>query len=384
MYVIDGVDGTVLEPIDPTTLIDDPSRRVLDTADPSIPGSPWAISSADGSTLAQVFYYLNSSPYTVRILDAATGMERVRFRTPVGLYDPQLSADGSRLVGQEGIGGNTRPVWRILDTSTGRTLGRVRQQGPDHWGRHVLISPDGDRLYMLVSYGSGSESKRPGPPLLVAYDLPSGRTRETLKLDDVLAGSWRIKGEESGADFVVAQWQPGFALSPDGGTIAVVHPDQDTLTLVPARSLKEALTLEISRPKSLLKWLGLSPATAYAKALEGVSLRTQFSPDGGTLYVTGVASEVDKQGKPHYRGLGLRAIDVRTGRIKAEALEGRQLYGLEPSQDGRSLYTFASSGESANGTSTLYRLEATDLRILATRQFNGYQGIYLFRSGPAR
>ncbi len=380
-YITSAPGGAELLPLNVRTLGRDPSRRAADLAPSSVRGTAEFLESADGSTLVEALQS-DSGRVTLRVLDTRTTSELARFPSPG--YPAALSADGRYVVvsvgrttcGPSGCGA---PVWDILSTTSGRLVGRIRGPGPNLRWWKLLASPRGHTLYLLTSTGSSDPTERPRTPVLTAYDLATGRRLGSLRLEGLLAGSWQVSEGANGSDFVIVSYDPGVAVSPDGRIIAVVHPGLGALTLVDARRIRTVRTEPIGRSRSLLEILGLAPGAAHAKAFEGTSLEAAFSTDGRTLYVGGTRSWLDARGRQHERGLGVRAVDVRTGRIVVQALKGRQITWLESSPSGDSLLVLASRYTNSTGCDCrLYRLDARSLSVEATRRLDSYRKVYFF------
>lgn len=347
-YAAFGLGGTRLLPISAATLADDPSRATVELDDPSVPGTPQILASADGSTV--IIAPADRGGGLVRVLDARTGAQRTRFRAPLGHFAYGLSADGSRLLLYEGGScredGCAPAAFRVLDTASGREVGAMRAAEPWRrwWGLH--LSPDGRSLYALLLGGDPSDAAT-----VAAYDVASGRETGSVRMDGLAVGyRWG-----AGRSTMAAEWRPGSALSPDGRTLAVVHADRAALTLVDTRGLWSRTIAVPGLPAS-------PPPSG------GAELWAAFSPDGTLLYAGGVRREEDARGAVRDRGLGIRAMDARSGRVLAHALEGRAV-GAVSFAGGGSLFVSGSEGESSGCPCTIYRLEARGLAVEAQRRF---------------
>ena len=115
-------------------------------------------------------------------------------------------------------------------------------------------------------------------------------------------------------------------------------------------------------------------------------LQAVFAPDGRSLYLAGregSAGETKASVKEH--GLGVRRIDVASGKIVAESLGDALLDELLPTPDGSALYVygpteswFTSDGEPS------YRLSLLDpgtLEPLAQREFPAARRIMVLPLG---
>ena len=376
-------------PLDPIALADLPGGAPLDLGG-DVPD--WLVS-GDGSTLVRIEH---AAAGAIVVSDGIGGSERLRFRPPAPVFAQGLSRDGARLVAQApmacGPGGCSRPVWYVFDTRDGGLIARV--EGDDRgYGPHALVDPEGLRLYRLVfdqGASPGEEREGPWPLAVVAYDLTSGAEVGRRTVPGARGGIWFVR---SIAGVPIAdELVPAVALSPDGTRLAVVHAAADRVTLIDAATLTvesaHALTRVEGLGDRLLRWLGIAPEVAEAKFMAGRRLEAVFAPSGRHLYVFGAEGSVDDTAEDiQYRGLGLRLIDVDTGRIVAEALDGAEIVNVLPSADGRDVYVngptvpwTASTGELSY---LLRRLDAGTLETLAEREFPDRRWVVLVTAGPA-
>jgi hypothetical protein len=362
--------------LDPATLADRPDRPPI-----VVHGADWALS-ADGSTLVEMHYGDSAmppspNPITIVVRDGRTGAERLRFQPTADVIYPRLSQDGRRLLVQH------RPVitpdekaieaWQVLDTTTGQSQPVVNlpSDGVDY---RTWLDPQATRLYALVSPGLRRDATGPAPSTLVAYDLTTGAETGRLALPSVVEGSWptdRTVVQENVRDYV----QAGVAVAPDGERLAIVHGDADLVTLVDARRLQVIQEIRLASQASLFEWLGLAPATAEAKADEGTQKAAVFAPDGRHLIVYGDRSWIDANNRPVWRGLGISLVDLDRGEVVAKALEDDSFFWVQPTPDGRSLYTFGPMD--TNNSFVLRRLDAASLQVLADRAFGSYRWLAL-------
>jgi hypothetical protein len=124
--------------------------------------------------------------------------------------------------------------------------------------------------------------------------------------------------------YATAQFSPGLALGPDGHSLAIVDGARDEIFLIDAHRLKIVRAEVMTQPSGLLArvagWLGLFPAAAEAKGLDGVMLNASFSADGSRLYVDGWRGTL-KNTVWNISRLGIRAVDVATGQITGWAYQ---------------------------------------------------------------
>lgn len=378
-------DAEPYRPLDPETLAELPGGAPLDFGE-AFPD--WLVS-GDGSTLVRIEH---AGSGEIVVSDGLGGPERLRIDPPAPVSVQGLSRDGARLVAQGPMschpGGCSRPVWYVFDTREGHLLARV--EGDDQgYGPGALIDPEARRLYRLA-FDRGAEREGPWPLQIVAYDLTRGVEASRLTVPGVRAGIWYVRSV-AGAP-VADELMPAVALSPDGARLVVVDAEADRLTLLDAAALTVEGTHALRRPESsahrFLRWLGIAPRDAQAKSMAGRRLDAVFAPDGRHLYLTGAEGTVDDAtDETEYQGLGLKLIDVETGRIVAEELDDAELVAVLPAADGRSVYVngptepwTASAGEPSY---RLRRLEARTLATLAEREFPDRRWVVLVPANPA-
>lgn len=278
----------------------------------------------------------------------------------------------------------------MLNAADGSVIAKL-QLPPGCCLQGMLYDAANHRLFILETPAAGASAKQAVPvtPLLVSYDLATGRETGRLRLDGVQAGSATMTGQASN-DPVLEMWTPGFALSPDGSQIAILDGESDKLLLVDARQMTVARTMELARPQSflerlastLLVTLGLIPATASAKEWIGVDLSMWYSPDGHHFYVTGRKGEIGSDGKWTESGLGLRLVDVSSGQIVAEAFSNRWVTQVMPGPDGSAVLAEAEDPMDADPV-TLDRLDPTTLAVTAERHFFDPPELYILtRQAP--
>jgi DNA-binding beta-propeller fold protein YncE len=258
-----------------------------------------------------------------------------------------------------------------LDARTGHVLRTFAL--PGCCGR-VLSDGAGNRLYVVPSAASDAQHLT-----LIAYDTRSGSTAGRLALDLPPTTQTNEPG-------VIRVSGPSIALSPDGGTLAVLDSRDDTLNLIDARSMKVLRTRRLSSPQSMLyrlgELLGIVPTAAYAKGIAvGTQLSIQFSRDGASLYATGYQGGYDADGQYFWRAIGLERIDVGTGQVAATALQGRAVWWLGEAADGSALYALTTEdATSYYGPFTLYRLDPNSLQVTAQRTFSDQPDLFIM--GP--
>lgn len=387
--------------LDPLTLADRPDEDPIELGGPS-----WAsIISADGSTLVTVVIErtaTNPEPNeaSVHVRDGATGRVLAEYILPLTIRGPgwRLSQDGSRLIveampthGQPPPSVEARPEWHVIETATGKTLATIPSDPDKRWSTETWIDPDARRLYRLL-LPRWPDDTGPGPALIVAHDLTTGREIGRLTVPDVQGGTW-----DTGREIpypvdpainpplkIIGELQPGGTLSPDGHRLALVHADGDEVTLIDTERLTIERTVSFAHQASLADrvWSALSPFPQNAAAKmppEGTAVSAAFAADGRRLYTWGTRTTVSDDGQVTGRRLPLRLIDTEQGEIIAETANDG-FTKIQPSADGASLYVTFSGPVEPDGDHEppmiLRRLDAMTLEIEAERSFTGYPRIF--------
>jgi hypothetical protein len=387
--------GTELVGIDPASLVDlGGTRQEVGQQYTSV-----AVS-ADGSTSVVIDGQQGALEDWITVHDGVLGAVRRTVDVTETVYNPMLSADGSRLVAQPtmtcGPSGCGAVTWHAYDTRTGKEVATIPVD-LNAYLSPVMLSPDGARLYVPYyeappppSYPAtptpaGISATGPWPLRIAIYDVDTGAELLRREVSGTLAGTWPIESElDAYASEVV---EPAIALSPDGSTIAIVDAAMTTLTLLDARALDVVATRDIHRDAGLtrraLGWLGILPAQAEAKTISGTWRVATFSADGASLYVTGY--ELDSGDSAEHvtgHGDGVTRLDVATGKIEATALDGADVRQVVPSPDGATIYLVRSGTPWWEATSNatddvLVRLDASSLEPLARRDLEGWALVFV-------
>lgn len=389
-YVLDHNTSHVLHPLNPATLRYDP----YGTAPILLPGvhtdltGPMA-AGANGAFFAATTFRSHNpqgSDYvpdnmTIHVIDAAAGVQTAHFHPALPILLDGITDDGSQVYGYV-IDSQTGaiPTWAALSSSDGRVIHAVPVNLPG--GVDFHYGPAAGRLYAFVPVWGGFDSSTPRSPSLYSYDVRSGRLLGHLTLNGVTAGSWST-GRQVSDGPVIDHWQPGIALSPDGRQMAVLDGADNRLTLVDTGNMRVSRSAVLFRPGSVLQrvadWLGILPAPALAKEIEGGSVTASFAPDGRSLYVTGAAATVDDRGNQVWTGRGIERVDASTGQVEAQSLSGQ-----DPSilWIGDALYALARPMGDATSPSTLYRLAPDTLAIQASHVFrhSSWPQVYVLAS----
>lgn len=375
-YLFDTFAATRLVPLDPETLKDRSDGEALE---------PGGLFSADGSTRVDTKYPeglnvnspgLDPQDIWIVVRDLPSGTERARFHPPVQGLVSAVSADGSRLVLKPYPHSRYPPIaeWYVVDTADGQLLAHVRDEENACFRQHALVGPAVRRIYCVVD-PMITGAREPEPMRIAAYDVESATKTGERELPGVLIGQREIDLDGQTA---TEHFEPAMALSPDGRRLAIVHADADKITLVDAHDLTVERTFSLDRSSTL--WDLFTPAVIYAKGeMIGTIRRAEFALDGRHLYVfSQEVNLVPGQDPPEQPDLWL--VDLEQGTLAAQALTGNHIQWVQPAPDG-TVYAFGTTDEDLgpyeirpSSPSTLWRLDALTLEILAEREFAGYRG----------
>jgi hypothetical protein len=313
------------------------------------------------------------------VFDARTGRRLFAHNPAVPASMMGISTDGSVVYGLQDDNDFTNPcrstAFYLLDARSGLVLQRFAVAARP-WDP-MLVGPNLGRLYVMTAsdHVNNCGPQNAYSPLLTAYSLRSGQVVASLRLRGVPAGNWNTNRKING-EIVGENWQPGFALSPDGSQLAVLDGHDDTLLLLRARTLRIVGKEQLTRPKSALQtvaaMLGLAPETAAAKGeIEGVNLQMQYTPDGHSLLVTG--SRLRPSRRHLYSSsqpLGIRLVNLSGGQIRAQLNDPKGTTGTWIAPDGRAVYSAVQGwSRQAGWFTTLRRHDPATLQILARRTF---------------
>ncbi|GIV95720.1 MAG: hypothetical protein KatS3mg057_0377 [Herpetosiphonaceae bacterium] len=326
----------------------------------------WIGSSADGSTLVVIVVRSHSGIQTVvSVIDGSSGELRTQFTAQVGplfLYDhpeTRVSADGSVLFingGSRGLGTNEQQY--VFSLADGRLISSFRTAiFQSRW-----LDPGGKRLYGLhmPDPGNGVGLRA---PLLMVFDTTTGKKVGEVALDWTGAGRGKVPFVEGGEPVQVNR-EPGIALRPDGRYLAVLHADREAVSLIDAETLQVERTIELQ---------GASGAAADAARRSYILSELAFSPDGKHLFAAGEVKMLNEDGSSSYQGLGLRKIDVESGQIVAELLQGERIERLFVVPDGSAIYVVGPGEvDGQRSRNVLRRIDPVSLEVTAARPLTAF------------
>lgn len=378
--------GGTLQAIGLRSLVDVPASVLHTGVRPVGNQYPAIVTTSNGARFAAMTnihpnnQVTHAQDLTLQLFDARTGKPVTpRHHPAFPMWINDISADGSVVFGFGANADFTQPCaprsFYVLDMRSGRVLQHLTIAAYP-WDS-ILVGPNLQRLYTMTA---SDHINHCGPrwsyaPTITAYDLHTGKVVRVLRLKGVLAGRWEtsrtINGDPIGGD-----WDPGFALSPDGSQLAVLDGHSDTLTLLHAQSLQMEGTERVSRtPTGLSAFaaaLGLQPATAEAKGQwNGANFQMQYTADGHSLLVTGARLSPDSYHRyAASHNLGIQLIDVASGQIRAWLNDQKQVIGLWSAPDGGAMYSSVQTWSRAGGwLITLRRHDPATLQVRADRAF---------------
>jgi len=393
-----------LTPLDPETLVTlpDATSTVLDVPamewsdEPPAVAGDWVLS-ADGSTIVSLEFpgdqpdfgtpgpnSFTAADLRLVVRDGRDGRERLRFQptAPVTNF-LDLSEDGRRLLlwrGQvffldSGPVATDPQEWYVYDTAEGRLLATITtdEPGPGSDSRqHALLSPDGTRVYRLALAGPPSG---PGPyPLrLIVNDAATGDQIGEVALPEMSAGTWdsdRVVNGETVERFSL----PAMAVSPDGGTLAVVDAEGPTVTLIDTDRLvvERRFDIESQNPPAVRPPATPEPTDFPLDAAEEGAWRgAVFAADGRGLYLSGAEIELDDLGRRSCWVEPLLHIDLHDGQVVGETDRGTA--PIVAKTDG-AVYTVSPRDEPGScawsAPYVLRRLDPDTLQPEAEREFD--------------
>jgi hypothetical protein len=355
---------------------DTPSLDLSDSVQQVTQGvSPGVLVATNGGRTFMVAEYLSGRPIpqslVLRELDTRTGQEIRRFHAAKYFNISGMSADGSQIYG-----------WWPADMQAAKQTFYVVSGTDGHLLHKVVVSqkgccfdriydPTAGRLYLLQESQVSVGHDNPKTPVLTAIDVATGHLVGSVRFPGMPAGAWHIRQGVTGTD-ASTDFSPGFAISPDGRTLAIVDGARDEIFLIDARRLTvthvKTMTLPQNGLMRLAAWLGLLPTAADAKEFEGILLNAYFSPDGTRLYVNGMQGKVQNRVWT-FTDLGIRAVDLSSGQITGSVTRGTRSYWMMPSPDGSAVFALRPHGTHGDWSCPCYlqRLDPITLAVQAER-----------------
>jgi DNA-binding beta-propeller fold protein YncE len=371
--------------LDPRTLSDlstDPAGEIYREL---WPGS--VIVSRDGSTIAGT-----GMGNDIQVYDGLTGSFRVTVASDGEIWPLDLSADGSKLlagVTSDFSGQLYPPAWKVFDTTTGEMTAAIQGESDQSNTFIQAVDPISWKLYRLLpERASWFGDDRPQPAKLVAIDLATASTIGQTTLPEVLIGPWpdefliALPDSELG---IVRIANPGIAVSPDGRELAVVHAQDDGVTVIDAATLAVERTMSLHQNQGLvdglLSKLPLAPQHASAKSpAMGASIRAFYSADGQSLIIGGNNITFDPKAQESARtGRGLTLVDLQNGTIETKTFDEFEVSGVYTLPNGE-VYVTGTDWEAAGASGDPYviaRLDGESLHTLAKRSFPIFVNFYI-------
>jgi hypothetical protein len=276
--------------------------------------------------------------------------------------------------------------WKVFDTATGDLITSIPSD--EEWGNNFIrqVDPVQWKLYRLEQSDSNEVvGDAPKQARLIAIDLDSGSELRELALPDVLIGSWKDASaplDPHTGQPVLHYLNPGLALSADGRQLAVVHADENVVTLMDASDLSIERTLSLKAKTGLFDHLFsfvlLAPATASAKApVVGATISATYSADGDYLYLGGT-DVIPGDLQSNQEGRGLRVVSLSDGEYRAQAFDGFEVNQIFPLANGQIYLTGIDWGAASKSDQpyVIARLDGKTLKPLAIRAFPIFMWFY--------
>lgn len=396
LYLTGSFNGAGLIAVDPLTLGDRPAKPLLPINATSA-NSSWTTASLDGSTLAVMNYHYGDPAVArdldITIFDARTGARRSGFNPEVPVIVDGLSPDGTRIYARNWPPRDATAERLVLDATNGRIL--EREPAFVITADTIAVTTDERaRRQYRVLVPTDPTATAPRPVDLSAWDLRSGKELWRLSLpsqsagESLLAGEWKTGRIIDGIE-VRSRLVPGLALSPDGRRIAVVRAfgccgSKRTVWLIDASSGALMSERTYGLDTSLLDRL-FAPSIAMAKSLdESVIVNASFSADGQLLYAYSHSSQIDDQGEAKHQYYGMVAVALEAAAMRGHDIKwemywfDNRIEWIRASPDGKWLYLFVERRGNADPKGYfLRRADASTLRVLAERPFDGYRQPFL-------
>jgi len=399
LYITDSFNGAGLMAVDPLTLQERSSKPLL-AISPTAANNLSTVASPDGTAIAVMSYRYGRPPVAqdldIAVFDAVTGALRTRFNPQMPVIVDSLSPDGTRIYARHWPPRDSTAERLVLDATNGKIL--EREPALAVAGDTIAHTNDERtrRQYRLL-VPTDPAATGPRAVDLAGWDLRTGKELWHLSLpslpagESLLAGEWKTGRIIDGIE-VRSRLVPGLALSPDGRQIAVVRAfgccgSKRTVWLIDASSGAVMSERTYGLETSFLDRL-FAPSVAMAKSLdESVIVNASFSADGQLLYAYSHSSQVDDQGEAKHQYYGMVAVALQAAAVRGHDIKWEtywyenRIEWTRASPDGKWLYVFLERRGSANPKGYfLRRVDASTLRVLAERPFDGYRQHFLLAS----
>jgi len=229
-----------------------------------------------------------------------------------------------------------------------------------------------DRLYALTLRTVWNAGV-PESAVITAWQLSSGHRIASLSITGLIAGTRIIAGSQVPVDRAI----PGFALSPDGKTLAILDFADRRLDTI------DALRLRWTRNPFVSGWgsgseTTLGPTTLPSPRLSGVEgydINAQFSVDGKILYLEGTENNDHKTPFIFSEALATRVIDVAHSALRG-AVWAPLTAPLRVGTDGTSVYTATFRSQGKRIAVVVQRRRYSNLSVVAERSIPSFATHY--------
>ena len=382
----DSGEGHFLLPIDPV------SGQALADYEPISLGQNYSYTfSPDWRTLAAVGYVSSQHPNggSLHLINLQTWEDYVQeLRLDAYVNAMDFSPNGEQLAIAYGNAESRLLVLNVAKPFV-KSKFAVVQASMDFLVNKMKFTSDGSGI-MVYGYKSENPSTvyqvNTEPPTIVLFDSTDLNVRWETNLQGIYHG---IVPKDKNGDAPVDIFQPGQALyyfpglifAPQQDILYIVHPDEDKLTSVDFDA-QEVSSVEImTRLSWFERLLSLGGEVAHAKVAEGTTKHAVISPDGETLYIVGLQSDLSQENGDGWEiienPLGLQVVRAEDGKRLARYDNGASEISI--SYDGRYLFLQVWSQTQENSWTQIFdtfinepvtRIE-NNTWLVPTRRLNG-------------
>jgi hypothetical protein len=317
----DGASKTLIQ-LDPRTLDDVGQGDTLPVRPETV------LYSSDGKVIAGVddedHLLVRTGSSEIRMKTEWAEVRSGNFSTSGPGWPIAFNKDASKLLVQ--IPAASVGWWKVFDAATGEALIEIREDPT--WSSTGIVQVDAlnwKLYYLRESDVSVATQESTVPAELVGYDLNTGTEIGRTQLTAVEMGSWEgdLDSDPNGYMPIFYNYIPGFAVSPDGSELAIVHAVDDGITVVDTATFTVSRTISMHDKTSLLGkvFAFIAPQQAEAKYNEGQGRMAFYAADGEHLYVSTNLQIIDGE-EQTYIGHGLSVISLDDGEIQSETLDG--------------------------------------------------------------
>lgn len=363
------------------------SWRRIDPASLEDAGAPlrlgvpeYTVASEDGALLASLTYPSHPADRALlRFVDRRTWRLRGQAEVRGFVAGDRLSRiDGPALLAFAGdalvwlgtgatLGGDVNAhdyaVWRATPDAPEPVEVAALGADEEPWAMALL----GDDRLAVATARPGDDPSVAGGVRVLLVDLDAGEIEWTVPLDEVEDG-FRASGDD-----LPERITPGAAWDLDRERLYVAHAHDDGVTVVDLASGHAVAAGGDPTPGLLARLAAWLVPAAHAKVSHGVSRTAALSPDGRTLALSGVRTELERNAAgeitgERQAGLGVRLLDATT--LAGTAWLDLPVSDVSFAPDGRLLASGVADGGVVGGDpvqSGLYVVDTARAEVAAHR-----------------